>query len=128
MLEFFESDWVHVMDQDLVVDDSVLDSKITSLISCDDEISSVFPHRRSIEVLVQISIPAKGRATNYCAKLEGAIAFLEGLQTTKLGPTPNRRTHLRVSRTLAAAGKTTLRPKPSRTDPVTVASKQSEPS
>ena len=128
MLEFFESDWVHVMDQDLVVDDSVLDSKITSLISCDDEISSVFPHRRSIEVLVQISIPAKGRATNSCAKLEVAIAFLEGLQTTKLGPAPNRRTHLRISHTLAAADKRTLLPTPSRTDPATVASRRSEPS
>lgn len=107
MLEFFESDWVHVMDQDLVVDDSVLDSKITPLVSCDDEIPSVLPHRGSVEVLVQITIPAKGRSTNSCSELEVSIAFLEGLQTTKLGPTPNRRTHLRVSRTLAAADKMT---------------------
>lgn len=128
MLEFFESDWVHVMDQDLVVDDSVLDSKITAIISCNDEISSVLPHRRSIEVLVQITIPAKGCSTNSCAKLEVSVTFLEGLQTTKLGPAPNRRTHLRISHTLAAAGKMTLRPKPSQIDPATVALRRSEPS
>ena len=45
MLEFFESNRIHVMDQDLVVDDSVLDPKIATLVSCDDEISSVLPHR-----------------------------------------------------------------------------------
>lgn len=88
--------WIHMMDDDLIEDLIAFDSEVQTKISSDYFVSNVFPFRRSIESLIEVSIETESGSANRAFELKVVETLFESLKTPKFRVSSNPHSHHRL--------------------------------
>lgn len=81
--------WVHVMDDDPIMNFIAFYSEIATVISDDDSVAKLTPLSRGVELLIHVSIESERRLTDVAMKSQVLEPFLDGVESSQFRVSSN---------------------------------------